>query len=307
VAFLKLIRYPNLGIVILTQALFYWFIKTVFKQDGINPVLDAPHFALLVFTTLCIAASGYIINDIYDYKIDLINKPDRMIIGKSIEIRSAWLYYFAVIGIGALVALYLAFYVQNLQLFLIYPVAIFIMWLYSKRLKKRPFSGNVVVALFSAFVAGIVWFAEREGFAALDSAQGIQMRNLFQFYMVFAFLSTLFREIIKDIEDYKGDIDNDCKTLPIVLGIQNARRISYVFGVLLLVSIGYWIGTQWKTFSTSLIILSVVLLIFPALYSIWTFSKAQSKKDYHRSSQTAKLLMVSGLVYLFLFLLLSTF
>ena len=302
-AFLKLIRYPNLGIVILTQFLFYWFIQQVFQENGISPILDIPHFSLLVFTTLCIAASGYIINDIYDYEIDLINKPDRMILGKKISISNAQRFYYTTITLGAIVAIYLANHVQNLNLFIIYPVAVFIMWLYSKSLKKRPLSGNMVVALFSAFVAGIVWFAERAGFLALNSDYGIQMRSLFLFYMLFAFSSTLYREVIKDIEDYEGDRDHDCKTLPIALGIEKAKGLTLIFGMFLLGNIAYWLIAQWSALSLTLILLTVFLLIAPTLFSIWKFYQSKTKSDYHKSSQIAKLVMVAGLLYLLLFLI----
>jgi 4-hydroxybenzoate polyprenyltransferase len=301
-AFLKLIRYPNLGIVVLTQFLFYRFIQQVFIENDIKAVLDLPHFSLLVLTTVCIAASGYIINDIMDYQIDLINKPERMVIGKAIPIEKAKQLYAIIILSGAIIALYLAWYVQNFNLFLIYPVAVFIMWYYSRSLKKKPLSGNIIIALFSAFVAGIVWFAEREGFSNLTSLQGIQMRNLFQFYMVFAFCASLFREVIKDIEDYKGDIDNGCKTLPIVVGIDTARRITYGFGLLLLGSILYWLLSQWQELSILLLLMTFILLVAPTLFVIWKFYQSTTKKDYHQASQIAKWVMVAGLLYLLLFL-----
>lgn len=304
-AFWKLIRYPNLLIVALTQFLFYWFIQQVFHKNGIEPILDLPHFSLLVLTTIIIAASGYIINDIYDLEIDLINKSDRMIIGKSISIARARFLYNAVVVFGALIAIYLAFYVNNLQLFLIYPIAVFIMWFYSKSLKKKPLSGNIVVALFSAFVAGIVWFAERAGFAELHSEYGIQMKSLFLFYMLFAFSSTLYREVIKDIEDFKGDIDNNCRTLPIVLGIRQARKVTLILGLFLLGCITYWIWDQWAVLSILLVALTLILLLAPTLFSLWIFYFSKSKTDYHRSSQITKMVMVAGLVYLLLFLILK--
>lgn len=303
---LKLIRYPNLAIVAFTQFLFYCFIKNVFDKERITAVLDLPHFTLLMVTTICIAASGYIINDILDYKIDLINKPDRMILGKALSIRMAYWFYAITIAVGALIAIYLAFHVQNPGLFFIYPVAIFLLWWYSKTLKAAPLSGNMVVALFAAFVPGIVWFAEREGFAELSSLSGILMRDLFLFYMVFAFLSTLYREIVKDIEDYKGDIDQECRTLAIVLGIEKARWVSYGIATILLVSIIYWVSSQREQLDFRLLSLSVVLLLLPYFVSLYFFIKAKTKNDYHQTSQSIKLMMILGLIYLLLFQLFST-
>lgn len=304
-AFFRLIRYPNLLIVCLTQFLFYWFICRVFASNQLSPALDFFHFSLLVLTTVCIAAAGYIINDLMDYEIDLINKPDRMIIGKSITKAKAQVQYYLVVAVGGLIALYLAWHIDNFPLFLLYPSAVFLLWWYSRHLKKQPFSGNIVVALFSAFVAGIVWFAERKGFAALTSDFGLQMRGLFLFYMTFAFCSSLFREVIKDIEDYRGDIDNGCKTLAIVLGIGPVRRFTLGLGALLVLSILYWIFSQWNALSPVLLLLTFLLLLFPSLFANWTFYRSNSKADYHRSSQITKLVMVAGLVYLLLFLILK--
>ncbi len=304
-AFLKLIRYPNLGIIVFTQFLFYWFIQHVFIADGIQPSLDLFHFSLLVLTTVCIAAAGYIINDIMDYNIDLINKPEKMIAGVVFSLTRARNLYVLIVLLGMFLALYLAYYVQNLNLFLIYPTAVFIMWYYSKSLKKKPLSGNIIVAVFSSFVAGIVWFAERKGFSDLSSAYGSQMRNLFQFYMVFAFFSTLFRELVKDMEDYKGDIDNHCKTLPIVLGIRSSKIIAYVFCLLLLGSILYWLGSQWNDLSILMVLLILILLVTPTLFVIWKLFQSKSKLDYHQTSQIAKWIMVAGLLYLLLFLIIK--
>ena len=188
-AFLKLIRWPNLLIVILTQYLFYWLIRQLFQACHIQTSLDFIHFSLLVFTTVIIAASAYIINDLLDYKIDQINKADSMVLGRSISISQAKTAYGLFVVYGALVAIYLAIYVDQPVLFLIYPSAIILMFLYSRYWKQRPLSGNVVVALFSAFVPGIVWFAERSGFEELPTDIGKQMSGLLLFYMFFAFIS----------------------------------------------------------------------------------------------------------------------
>jgi len=224
-SFLRLIRFPNLLIVILTQYLLEYLVLRPAIQDSSNsPLLDHFHFALLVFSTVIIAAGGYIINDIYDYKIDLINKPDQLIINKKISSKNAWIIYWSISIFGFLISLYLAFYVKNLPLVLIYPIAILLLFLYSKSLKKSVLVGNLIVALFCAFVPGIVLFAERETLmpsseykeycltSELISNPAIQS---FFFYILFAFISTLYREVIKDIEDVEGDKKNGCKTLPV--------------------------------------------------------------------------------------------
>ncbi len=301
-AYLRILRIPNLIIVAATQALFCFFILKVFTSADQTPVLDALHFALLILTTMLIAAGGYVINDWYDQRIDSINKPERMIIGNGMNSSAAIMYYGLLVVLGALIALYLAAHVQNMGLFFIYPIAVFLLWWYSFSLKRQPLGGNLVVALFTAFVPGIVWFAEREGFSQLDSAYGIQMRQLFIFYMIFAFVSTLFREIIKDIEDYKGDLKDECRTLPIVVGVQAAKNIALAIGFILFAIITYWLLIQWNELTGWLQLTSLLFLLLPNLFVLWQAIRAKTTEDYHNCSQWTKYWMIAGLLYLCLFL-----
>jgi 4-hydroxybenzoate polyprenyltransferase len=305
VAYLRLIRFPNLLIVATTQALFCFFILKVFTSADQTPVLDALHSALLILTTMLIAAGGYVINDWYDQGIDQINKPGRMIIGNGIPKSSAFRFYLLLVFSGGIIALYLAFFVQNVGLFLLYPAAVGLLWWYSHALKRRLLSGNIVVATFTAFVPGIVWFAERDGFTQLASDYGIQMRQLFIFYMIFAFTSTLFREIIKDIEDFQGDKEDDCQTLPIVLGVDQTKWIALFVAFGLFSIISFWLISQWNQLSTLLQLASVLFLLLPNLILSVQTIRSKTKADFHRCSQWAKWWMVGGLFYLLLFLIIK--
>jgi len=196
--FLKLIRWPNLIIVGLTQALlFYCLLLPAFQQIKIQALLDLPHFILLIISTIFIAAGGYIINDIIDYPTDMINKPEKVIVEQKIPLQSAWNFYYATIVIGLLISLYLAFHVGNLPLVLIFPTSVFLLWQYSRSWKKRVLIGNVTVSVFCAMVAGIVLFAERHSFSQLIK-QAPEVAHacalVFAAYVIFAFLSTMFRE-----------------------------------------------------------------------------------------------------------------
>ncbi|MEO1624178.1 MAG: UbiA family prenyltransferase [Bacteroidota bacterium] len=193
----QLIRLPNLFIVLLTQYFIYYIlILPAYRASSLAPQLDGPHFALLVLTTILIAAGGYIINDIKDRHIDQKNRPDRLIIGPFISLQTARMAYWLV-GLGGLgIALYLAIYIDNLPLVLLYPSAVFLLWWYSHQLKRMPLWGNLIVSLFCAFVAGIVWFAERHGMAALLEQQpslGMRTQAMLLTYLIFAFVSTLYR------------------------------------------------------------------------------------------------------------------
>ena len=229
-AILRLIRFPNLLIVAITQYLLqYIVLSTAFKSAGIEKSLDDFHFFLLVISTITITISGYIINDILDYDLDIINKPDKVAINKIIPLKTAYYFYHSNNFFGFLISLYLAIYIQNLPLVLIYPAAILLLYFYSKTLKKIAFWGNFTVAIFCAFVAGIVLFAERNAFFELPQEEFQIVKLVFTAYFLFAFLSTFYREIIKDIEDLKGDIKNECETLPIKYGVPFAKNSRYNF------------------------------------------------------------------------------
>jgi len=301
-SFLKLIRFPNLVIVVLTQYLLqYLILIPAFETTELSPLLDHFHFAILVFSTVLIAAGGYIINDLEDYEIDLLNKPEKVIINQYISADHAWKMYWGVSIVGFLISLYLAFYVKNLPLIIIYPTAIFLLYIYSKSLKKSVLWGNIIVSIFCAFVAGIVIFAERENVWLLNYDNlkiGNEVVKLFIFYLLFAFFSTMFREIIKDIEDEDGDRKNDCRTLPIVFGKTTAKWVGIFFGNVLLLILGYWLFLK-KGNGFDLGFFYILMgIIFPLLFSIVQLFLAKTKKEFHLLSQISKYIMLSGILYL---------
>jgi len=301
-SFLKLIRFPNLVIVVLTQYLLqYLILIPAFETTELSPLLDHFHFAILVFSTVLIAAGGYIINDLEDYEIDLLNKPEKVIINQYISADHAWKMYWGVSIVGFLISLYLAFYVKNLPLIIIYPTAIFLLYIYSKSLKKSVLWGNIIVSIFCAFVAGIVIFAERENVWLLNYDNlkiGNEVVKLFIFYLLFAFFSTMFREIIKDIEDEDGDRKNDCRTLPIVFGKTTAKWVGIFFGNVLLLILGYWLFLK-KGNGFDLGFFYILMgIIFPLLFSIVQLFLAKTKKEIHLLSQISKYIMLSGILYL---------
>ncbi|MBK6950389.1 MAG: UbiA family prenyltransferase [Haliscomenobacter sp.] len=208
-ALLRLIRLPNLLIVALTQGLLYFLaLMPAYDENQVRPTLDPLFLGLLCGVTLLLTAGGYIINDIEDEKTDLANRPDRVIVGKRISRQVAiWLYALASIS-GFLLALFIAFQVQKVKLLFLYPLALGILYWYSKTGQKLPLIGNLVISLFCAGVAGIIWAAEWPGLHALRAAAPQayhQVGALFIWYSIFAFLSNLYREMVKDIEDAHGD------------------------------------------------------------------------------------------------------
>lgn len=301
-SFLKIIRFPNLLIVSLTQlVLEYLVLLPTLQKAAIMPLLDNFHFGLLVFTTIIIAAAGYITNDIEDYELDIINKPQKVIIGNGITKKSAIRYYWILVVIGFLLAIYLALHINNFKLVLLYPTATLGLWGYSKYLKKKVLSGNIIVSFFVAFVAGIVLFAERDGFSKIGTKEGRFIQTIFGAYLVFAFLANMIREIIKDMEDKEGDALQGCKTLPIVYGNRIAKMTGSFLGVLLLVFLIYALTFLEQTGHLVAFWFAIFTVILPLIFLLYYLQKANQKIDFHRLSLLTKIIMLFGLILLIIY------
>lgn len=302
-ALLRLVRFPNLAIVALAQYLIYYILLLpAFQQYNLEPILDDAHFSLLVAVTVFITAGGYVINDIIDFRIDLVNRPDKVVINRQIRVQSAYWLYFCFNLMGFLLALYLSFHVECIPLANLFPLAVALLFLYSTYLKRQALVGNLLIALFCAGVAGIVWFAEREAFRELiEQAPALAGRigSIISWYMAFAFLSTMFREIVKDMEDVQGDVGANCRTIPVRWGMKVAKGVAAAFGLGLAVFLVYLVLSRPGLFTE----LSLAFLIFgvlaPLLLAlVWVF-RAREKKQFYRLSQLAKLIMLGGLAMLF--------
>lgn len=311
--FLRLIRLPNLLIVALTQYLLQYIILVPeLSRLGQPPVLPRFEFSLLVFSTVLIAASGYIINDIEDVEIDRINKPEhKRIVGRVYPLSMSWLFYWTLVILGFGISLYLALFINDFVQLAIYPVAVLLLWAYSRWFKRQFLIGNLVVAAFCGFVAWVVFYAQSLSVLNIRTysfttflnftensllEQSDTVRMAFMGYAVLAFASTLFREIVKDLEDAQGDAAMNCRTLPVVLGVSQGRNIAFLVGsfFLLLVLFFSWIlrGSFLK-----ILILNITISL-PILYVLFLLWRAQEKKDFARVSKLAKLIMLSGLIFI---------
>ena len=258
---------------------------------------------LFVIDTLLIAAAGYVINDIMDKEADVQNKPDLQFIGDhGISKKSAWIYYALLVFIGFVIAFYIAYKIEKLALLSIYPFAVICLFLYSTNFKRKPLLGNIVVSIFCAFVPAIIWYAEFDSLRVLekiDYEQYFTTVRIFIAYILFAFFSTMVREIIKDIEDVEGDKLASYRTLPIVAGIDRANVFSLFFCVVLICSYGLWFVGSTLNQQLLLGSLVTVFLIVPTLFILKQIYSAKHRVDYSRISKRLKYLMV---VSLFIFL-----
>ena len=300
--FFKLIRWPNLLIVLITQCLIYFnLLLPAFKRYHIQPQLDHIQFIIFVLVTLLITACGYIINDLVDQKTDAINKPEKKIIGPRIsEQIASWLYITLAI-LGFFLALYLAFATDNLEWIFLYPLATIFLIVYSTHLKQRPLVGNLIVAFLCSGVTGVIWIAEMESLVTLADKLPVltnKILTILAWYMVFAFFATLFREIIKDLQDIEGDKAAGCKTIPIVWGIQKAKLLALGTGGLLMILIGLQFFVFNNVFERSILIYSLLTIFIPLTVSFQRIVVASKAKEYWWISQFIKFIIISGVLLL---------
>jgi 4-hydroxybenzoate polyprenyltransferase len=264
---LKLTRFGNLVMISFAQ-----YFTAAFLIDR-KTIVDT-HLFLLSLSTMAVAAAGYIINDYYDVKIDYINKPDRVVIGKSITRRFAILFHVLLSMLGISIGVYLSWRITALNI-----ASVFLLWLYSNSLKRLPFVGNLTVALLTGAAVYSVDILYRTG------------NPLIAVFAVFAMFMTLVREIIKDIEDLKGDNTFGCKTLPIVWGIRRTKQFLYVIVLVFAVTV-VWLNFQYRAlpFRYQLIFLFVPLLIL-----VWKLFRADTKLDFMYLSTLCKVIMVLGI------------
>ncbi len=265
---LKLTRFGNLVIIGFAQ----YFTAGILI--GTQTISDFRLLLLSISTTL-IAAAGYIINDYYDVKIDYINKPERVIIGKSIARRYAILFHIMLSTCGILIGLYLSWRMAAINV-----LSVFLLWLYSNYLKRLPFIGNLVVAVLTGASIYVVDVLYRTG------------STLVIIYALFAFFITLVREIIKDMEDLKGDNNFGCKTLPILWGIRRTKVIIYVilfaFSIMVVMLNQRYAALPFEYY--------LIFLFPPILWLCYRLARADTKRDFSWLSTFCKVIMLLGIL-----------
>ncbi len=238
-------------------------------------------FLLLTLSTVCVAAAGYIINDYYDIKIDAINKPERVVVGKTIRRRPAMFTHMVLSFIGIALGLWLAVPVGLINL-----GAVLLLWGYSARLKKIMLIGNVVIALLSASMLLVV------------AVYADTLNKITISYAVFAFLISLIREIIKDVEDVKGDESFDCRTLPIVVGLRKTKYVLYpiiaAFQAFLLLVVFHPVTT------TGFDVYMLALVLLPSVWLVIRLVRADRKRDFTYLSNVCKVIMLCGILSMLL-------
>ncbi|WGD34921.1 geranylgeranylglycerol-phosphate geranylgeranyltransferase [Olleya sp. YS] len=306
---LKLIRYKNLLLIALVQILIKYALFPSLNMliDGqqvfVSTTLTHFQFVLLILSTLCIAAGGYIINDIFDVEADKINKPKQQIIGQHITTEQGYNYYMALTVIGVVLGFYLSHIVGVSSFFAIFVIIAALLYIYSSFLQHMLLVGNIIISMLVGLSLMIVGVFEL--FPAITPQnqfiQSSMLEVLFD-YAVFAFLISLIREIVKDIQDVDGDYKAQLKTLPIVLGKDRAAKIAFGITVISILVLVYYLAS-FLFMQKIVVIYFIVTVVGPLIYIAIKLFTAEHKKDFKTISNLLKLVMLFGMLSMIIYLL----
>lgn len=306
---LQLIRYKNLAIIIATMFVIrYGLLLPMLQHDyailqvDLELQLSFFNFIMLVLATVCLSASGYIINDYFDVNADMMNKPDKVIMGKYIHRRFAMFLHWAFNIIGIVCGGIVSFAIGFPHFVMIFVFVAGLLWFYSTSFSKEPLLGNVIIAILVGLVPLIVAIYE---LLPLNFMYKHILNNMYVSfegmlfwslgYSLFAFLLTLIREMVKDIEDLEGDAAYGRNTLPIAFGISTAK---YITASIFVVTIGALVFVLFAYLHTGYAQLYMAIgILLPLVVTLILFLISSSAQAYHRVSSYLKIIMLLGLLY----------
>jgi 4-hydroxybenzoate polyprenyltransferase len=284
--------------ILLAESLFHFCIyKPLYP--GLAATADFS-FYFIVATSICIAAAGYIINDYFDVNIDQVNKPQSVVVGAHISRRWVIFWHLVLSMAGIYLSLIVFPFQQYLHIHFSNLATILILWFYSTNFKRDFLIGNVVIAVLTAWTIGVVYFSK---FTLLQLVQPTKMMSidlkffkLMLLYSSFAFILTLVREVLKDMEDMGGDEKFGCTTMPIAWGLQTTKVYAAVWLMVLIlvltiiqlyaIPFGWWIPIGY----------SVITIIAPLVYVLFHLKQAYTSQDFKRLSNLIKLAMLMGIL-----------
>lgn len=294
-AFFRLIRWKNLLLVIYLQILLKFSLFSTFE---ITTNLSLFQFVILALSITLITAAGYIINDIFDVKSDLINKPKKVIVTNYFSVESAQHLYLIVNTLGIALGIGLSLSLQKPTYSFIFIGASLLLYFYSKTLKSKPLIGNILVSFLVAFSIIVLCLFDLN-FEIQSEGQQLVI-YVMMLLSVFAFFINLVREIVKDIEDLNGDYSLKMNTLPILLGVARTKKTASILcvfplGLLLFIVVKY--ASTYKFTALYLLLFTLV----PLLYVSIKLLSAKTKKEFKKLSMLLKIIMFLGINALLLF------
>ena len=307
--FFQLLRVGNLAfIAILLYVMEKWVATPLLHLARFQELMPWWILCLLILSTVLIAAGGYVINDYFDVKIDRINRPDDLVVTRHISRDGAMRLFQVLSGIGIISGLAVAWWARSWTLGMTYIVIPGLLWFYSASYKRQLIVGNIVVAFVSALVPMLIAIVNADHLRHLYGEALTYTPLVGQLYVwlsgfaLFAFLITLIREMVKDIEDINGDCEMECRTMPIVWGIKTTKIIATTLLIATIALIAYMafmvlpFPYNWQSFSTRYIVFGLMIPIVCAVILLWA---SKTPLEYRRTQLIIKFVMFMGMLYSF--------
>lgn len=283
ISLFSVIRGYNIPIIIIAQYLSAIFILAP-EQRSLDILLDFDLF-LIVFASAITIASGYIINNFYDAQKDLINRPNKSMLDRLVSQTTKLRVYFTLNFIAVLMGL-----IVSWRAFLLFSVYIFLVWFYSHKIKKYPLVGNLMAAVLAIFpfFAILLFYYYKVPFEELENQKG-HFAVIFA-HATFLFLLILIREMIKDLENIKGDLANNYQTIPIIYGVKTSKKIITILTIFTVIPVYILIEIYDVGYMDIYFYVSFIILLF-FLLSLW---RANKKGRYLLLHNVLKFLIVAG-------------
>lgn len=293
--YLKLIRYQNLLLLAFMQIIVRYGFLT---HQNIPLALSHFQFGLLVLATVLIAAGGYIINDIFNLDSNVIHKPNRVLIGYDLSENSAYNLYFGCTVIGVFIGFYLSNTI-NLNTFAgAFIITAALLYLYANSLKQIIIIGNLIIAFLLAFSVIIIALFDLlpVTFDENRAAMGLAFKILLD-YAFFAFSISFICQIVKNLEDVAGNIEQDSNSLPATIGISKTTKIVFVLALIFSTYLLYYIYQYYFTnkliFST---IYTIIFVLAPLVYFTISITRARYQSDFKHLSTILKIILIFGIL-----------
>ncbi len=294
--FFNMMRVPNLAMIALTFLLLrYLVFFKVYNAYQYIPGGGSTNFLLMVITTLLIAAAGYISNDYFDVITDRVNKPGKLYIGKQVSAGSALAIAMMLSAIAIILSTWLSLRMRSYLPATLLMVALTVAWWYAVQLKKSFLWGNIAVSCMTAGTIAMAWLIEKQVSPVPAEVSGI-ISAIVVAISIFAFLLSMLREIVKDMEDMEGDRLIHCRSLPLRKGIGFTKTVLMLiaaFTFLLLSIAQFWLIRLGNNAAALWVIAGVEL---PLLYFVFSLKKATTKPNFHTLSTLLKCIMLGGLL-----------